>query len=235
MFGHRPRLAEPPLRGTVLFVHGLWMNGVESFLIRRRIAPRGLALRVLPYSSLHDRMDSVARRCARQALALARGTRAPVHLLGHSMGGLVVYRTFQLGLLAAEPFSSDACRVVFMGTPVAGSQSARALAQARVGRRMLGNIGNDWRPGGLHERWEFPPRLGLMAGTTPHGLGRLLRPFDGPNDGTIAVAETHMEGASERCDLPVSHTSMCLSAEVADRLGDFFETGTFYPARQTTD
>jgi len=215
------------VRGTVLFVHGLWMNGAESFLIRRRLAPRGFGLRVLPYSSISERMDSVARRCARHALALARSTQAPVHLLGHSLGGLIVYRAFQLGMLAPDRFSGDFCRVVFMGTPVAGSQSARALASVRLGRRLLGYIGSDWLPEGLHDRWVFPAQLGIIAGTTPHGLGRLLAPFDGPNDGTIALAETRIEGATDRFELPVSHTSMCMSSEVAERLGDFYETGSF--------
>jgi len=210
----------------VLFVHGLWMNGAESFFIRRRLAERGLALRVLPYSSLAERMDAVARRCARQALALARGTRLPVHLLGHSLGGLVVFRAFQLGLITPDPFSGDFCRVVFMGSPVAGSQSARAFSGLRLGRRLLG-IGQDWLPGGLHARWDFPAQLGVIAGTRPHGLGRLLAPFEGPNDGTIALAETYIEGATDRCELPVSHSSMCLSREVAEQLGTFYETGRF--------
>src|SRR5687767_5492211 len=85
---HRHRPAEsPPLRGTVLFVHGLWLSGAESFLIRRRLAGHGWALRVLPYSSLVESLDSVARRCARLARSLAMRTLQPVHLVGHSLGG----------------------------------------------------------------------------------------------------------------------------------------------------
>jgi pimeloyl-ACP methyl ester carboxylesterase len=222
----RPR-TEPPSRGTVLFVHGLWMSGAESFLIRRRLAARGWTLRVLQYSSFVEDLDSVARRCARQAHALARSTEGPVHLLGHSLGGLVIYRAFQLGLLQPDRFSGDFCRVVFMGSPVSGSQSARVLWRNPHLRRLLGQTGGACLPDGMRGRWDFAAQLGIIAGTSGYGLGRLLAPFDGPNDGTVSVAETQMDGATDRCELPVTHTSMWLSAAVVERVANFLEAGRF--------
>jgi pimeloyl-ACP methyl ester carboxylesterase len=217
----------PPLRGTVLFVHGLWLSGAESFLIRRRLAAQGWALRVLPYSSMAESMDAVARRCARFAQALARRTLQPVHLVGHSLGGLVIYRVFELGLLAPDRFSGDFCRAVFLGTPARGSQSARVLARNPAVARLLGGVGSEWLIRGAPGRWEFPPQLGIIAGTSAVGLGRLLAPFDGPNDGTVSVAETRLEGATDYCELPVSHTGMWLSADVVRQVTRFLETGRF--------
>ncbi len=227
MSARRSRPPEADLRGTVLFVHGLWMTGAESFLLRRRLAERGWALRVLPYSSLAEQMDVVARRCARQAIALARRTLLPVHLVGHSLGGLVIYRMFEMGVLAADRFSGDFCRVVFMGTPIRGSQCARRLHGAVPTRRLLGQVGVACLPEGVPGRWDFPPQLGIIAGTAPIGLGHLLARFDGPNDGTVAVAETRLEGAADSIELPVSHTSMCVSRRVAEQVADFLETGRF--------
>jgi pimeloyl-ACP methyl ester carboxylesterase len=217
----------PPLRGTVLFVHGLWLSGVESFLMRRRLASQGWMLRVFPYSSLAESMDRVARRCARYALALAGRTQQPVHLLGHSLGGLVIYRMFETGLLAPDRFSGDFCRAVFMGTPARGSQSARALSQHGAVRRLLGAAGERDLVEGLPQHWPFPAQLGIIAGTAPYGLGRLLARLEGPNDGTVCVAETHLEGASACCVLPVTHTSMCFSPQVAEQVAAFFERGHF--------
>lgn len=225
----RPRrpAESPPLRGTVLFVHGLWMTGAESFFIRRRLAARGWAMRVLPYSSMAETMDVVARRCARFAHALARRTLQPVHLVGHSLGGLVIYRMFELGLLEPDRFSGDFCRVVFMGTPVRGSQSARVLADGGITARLLGTAGATWLQRGVPGGWKYPAQLGIIAGTAGVGLGRLLSRFDGPNDGTVSVAETRLEGATDCCELPVSHTGMWLSRDVVDRLTRFLETGRF--------
>jgi pimeloyl-ACP methyl ester carboxylesterase len=232
--GSRPRQAERaslsgavPLRGTVLFVHGLWTTGAESWLFKRHLAAQGWALRVFPYSSLAEPMDRVARRCAREALNLARSTLAPVHLLGHSLGGIVIYRMFETGLLAPDRFSGDFCRVVFMGTPVRGSQSARSFARLSTARRLLGQVGVNDLLEGLPARWPHAAQLGIIAGNKPRGLGRLLTQLDGPNDGTVAVAETELPGATDHCVLPVSHTGMWMSPLVAERATEFFESGRF--------
>ena len=87
-------------------------------------------------------MPRIARRCARYALACWRGARSrPCTWSGHSLGGLVIYRMFETGLLAPDRFSGDFCRVVFMGTPVRGSQSGRTLARITPLRRLLGEAG----------------------------------------------------------------------------------------------
>jgi pimeloyl-ACP methyl ester carboxylesterase len=220
---HRSPLA----KGTVLFVHGLWMTGAESFLLKRHLAARGWALRIFPYSSLVEPMDRVARRCARHALRLAQRTEGPVHLLGHSLGGIVIYRMFETGLLTPDRFSGDFCRVVFMGTPARGSQTARALAEFGVARRLLGLAGARDLLQGLPEDWPFAPQLGIVAGDSARGLGRVLSRFDDANDGTVCVAETRLEGATECCVLPVSHSGMWLSSAVAAQVAGFLEQGHF--------
>lgn len=215
----------------MLFVHGLWMSGAESFVLKRRLAAHGWNLRIFPWASLGgETMDGVARRCARQALAIARGTLQPVHLLGHSLGGMVIYHAFETGLLAPDRFSGDFCRAVFMGTPICGSRSARALAQLGLAHRLLGPAGRDDLLQGLPARWSFPVQLGIIAGTRPHGLGRFLARFEGPNDGTVAVDETCIEGAADQCQLPVSHLGMAFSAEAAGQVAAFLDTGRFTAA-----
>lgn len=227
----RPPAAEvtaaAPLRGTVLYVHGLWQSGAEALLLRRRLAAYGWRLRVLPYSSLGERPDAVAHRGAREALRLAAGTAQPVHLLGHSLGGLIIYRMFEQGLLAADPFSGDFCRVVLLGSPVAGTRSARALASWRHGRRMLGVAGAAELLDERRREWRHAAELGLIAGNRPLGLGRLLTDFDDDNDGTVSVAETRLAGARAHRVLPVNHTGLLLSPEVARAIARFFEHGDF--------
>ena len=229
MSAHRTRQADPSaaerpaLRGTVLFVHGLWTTGAESLLMKHRLAHHGWSLRIFPYSSLAESMDQVARRCARYALALAQRTLAPVHLVGHSLGGIVIYRMFEMGVLADDRFSGDFCRVVFMGTPVRGSQSARALSGFGPARRLLGAVGGAVLAQGVPGRWPYRAQLGIIAGTKPHGLGGLVTRLEGPNDGTVAVAETELEGATDRCVLPVGHIGMCFSTLVAEQIAAFFD------------
>jgi pimeloyl-ACP methyl ester carboxylesterase len=215
------------VRGTVLFVHGLWMNGAESFLLRRNLAEHGWNLRIFPYSSLSEPMPRIAARCARYARLLARRTLAPVHLLGHSLGGLVIYRMFETGLLAPDRFSGDFCRVVFMGTPVRGSQSGRTLARLTPLRRLLGAAGTEELLSELPRRWEHKAQLGVIAGDSPRGLGRLITRLDGPNDGTVAVSETAIEGAADHRVIHASHMGLLVADAAAEQIASFLEAGHF--------
>lgn len=215
------------LRGTVLFVHGLWMTGAESFLIKRNLAKHGWNLRAFPYSSFAEPVSRVAQRCARYALLVARRTLAPVHLVGHSLGGLVIYRMFETDLLAPDRFSGDFCRVVFMGTPVRGTQSGRTLARLTPLRKLLGAAGTEELLSELPRRWQHKTQLGVIAGDAPHGLGRLITRLDGPNDGTVAVSETAIEGATDRCVIHASHMGMLVAAETAEQIARFLEAGHF--------
>ena len=216
-----------PLRGTVLYVHGLWLTGVESFLLRRRLAENGWRLRVLPYSSIGERPESIASRCAREARRLAAGTDKPVHLLGHSLGGLILHRMFAMGLLEPDRFSGDFCRVVFLGSPVAGTRCGRDLAAWRFGPRLLGLAGTEELLDRKPRRWEFAAQLGVIAGNRPLGLGRLVTTFDEDNDGTVAVDETRIAGAKAHLVLPVNHSGLLIDADVARQTARFFEHGAF--------
>jgi pimeloyl-ACP methyl ester carboxylesterase len=215
------------MRGTVLFVHGLWMTGAEAFLLKRRLSAQGWALRVFPYSSLAEPMPRIARRCARYAQTLARRTLAPVHLVGHSLGGLVIYRMFELGLLAPNRFSGDFCRVLFLGTPVNGTQTGRVLAQMGAPRALLGKAGALELLDDMPRTWIHAAQLGVIAGNSPRGLGRLITRLDGPNDGTVAVEETKLPGATAHCVVSESHTSMLMSVQVAEAVARFLDTGHF--------
>ncbi|MEP7311869.1 MAG: alpha/beta hydrolase [Pseudomonadota bacterium] len=217
----------PALRGTVVFVHGLWLTGAESFLLRRRLGKEGWALKVFPYSSLAEPIERVAQRCAHFALQVARRTLAPVHLLGHSLGGLVIYRMFETGLLQPDRFSGDFCRVIFLGTPVNGSQTGRVIARFRPGRAILGAIGAAELLDAVPRRWSHSAQLGIIAGDKPQGLGRLVTRLAGPNDGTVAVAETALPGATAHCVLPVSHSALWLSPLVVEEIAGFLNDGKF--------
>jgi hypothetical protein len=76
-------------------------------------------------------------------------------------------------------------------------------------------------------RWTHSHPLGIVAGSQPLGVGQLLAHFDEPNDGTVAVSETRMPGATDHIVLPVSHLGMLMSARVAREVGLFLTQGHF--------
>jgi pimeloyl-ACP methyl ester carboxylesterase len=204
---------------AVVYVHGLWMTGLESMWLRHRLErERGYRLQVFHYASVQAPLASILA-ALRDAIAAIE---APsVHLLGHSLGGLLIQRC-----LERYPMSQPG-RVVFLGTPAAGSRAARRFAQSGWGRHLLGPASTEELLGEHSGRWDIGRELGIIAGTVALGFGRLLVEFDGDSDGTVAVAETRLEGAAGFLTLPVTHSGMLLSAQVAREAGSFLEYGSF--------
>jgi hypothetical protein len=118
--------------------------------------------------------------------------------------------------------------VVILGSPLTGSRSARTVAKNPLMRRMIGplvnaELVNDCEP----RSWACQNQLGVIAGTTPMGLGRLFANFDEDCDGTVGVSETKLPGHCAHLALPVSHMGMLVSRLVARQVGRFLDTGKF--------
>ena len=76
-------------------------------------------------------------------------------------------------------------------------------------------------------RWDVGRELAVIAGNVPLGFGRLLLKFGEDNDGTVAVSETQVAGATAVLTLPVTHSGMLWSTRVAREVGSFLEYGSF--------
>ncbi|HEY4974575.1 MAG TPA: alpha/beta fold hydrolase [Steroidobacteraceae bacterium] len=204
---------------AVVYVHGLWMTGIESVLLRRRLArQRGYRFGVFHYRSVRAPLPQIlsALRDAIDAVDAPQ-----VHLLGHSLGGLLIQRC-----LARYPMRQPG-RVVFLGTPAAGSRAARRLARLSLGLRVLGAASAEELLAAHPRRWDIGRELGIIAGTLPFGFGRLLLKFDEDNDGTVAVSETQLAGAAGFLGVPTTHSGLLWSARVAREAGSFLEYGSF--------
>ena len=206
----------------VIFVHGLWLTGFESLLLRRRLARKlGCEVHAFRYASVTGPMRSVVEQLNERVRALNPAT---LHLVGHSLGGLVIYR-----FLERFPEQPPG-RVVFLGSPANGSRAARNAGRLRWAARLMGRCIAEELLAERRREWTFARPLGVIAGSRPAGLGRLLAHFDEPSDGTIAVSETRLAGANEHLVLNVSHMGMLLSARVARATGSFLSAGSFAAA-----
>jgi pimeloyl-ACP methyl ester carboxylesterase len=202
---------------AVVVVHGLWMTGAVFALQRARLARFGYRVAAFSYPSMRLGLDEIASRLAR-FIAVLNVPRA--HLVGHSLGGLVV-----LNMLASNPPLS-AGRVVLLGTPVAGSCVAEHMAHHPGGRALIGRALLDWRAErGAAAAAQF--EVGMIAGTVRFGLGSLFVKLPLPNDGVVCVDETRMPGLRDHLALPVSHSGMIVSTRVAREICSFLELGHF--------
>lgn len=207
---------------VIVYVHGLWQSGVESFWLRRTLA-QDLQAEARAFS-----YPSVAANTSTNALALAEHLSAisadGLHLVGHSLGGLVILKLFEE---AAAHTRLPPGRIVLLGPPLRGSQTAQNLARLPFGRQIMGIGVDEELLTSRERRWDGVRDLGVIAGDLGLGLGRLVGTLEGASDGTVLVEETQLEGAADRITLRVSHTGMLFSAEVAHEAAAFLGTGRF--------
>jgi pimeloyl-ACP methyl ester carboxylesterase len=221
---------------VVVYVHGLWLPGGEAFLLRRRLSRAlGAESRVFSYPSVSANITESALALGKYLQKIPADT---LHLVAHSMGGLVILKLFEQGV-AAGPRLGDVApsvppgvvlppgRIVLTGSPVRGSRTAQRLARLPLGRAILGHAAAEVLLVPGERRWAGGRDLGVIAGDRSVGLGRLLGRLNGPNDGTVLTEETDLPGAVEQIRLHVSHTGMVFSAAVARQIAAFLREGRF--------
>lgn len=199
----------------VILLHGLLMRRPALWPLARQLKRRGFSPLMFAYASQWQSPARTMERLAMTMYALAPG---PVHLVAHSLGGLIAVET--LNRYQRLPQG----RVVCLGSPLAGSGAARGLAE-----RNMGWISGKSAPllrGGLMQVPEHR-EIAVIAGAKSLGLGKYFGRFDGLNDGSVAVWETRLPGLSEHLVLPVSHSAMIFSAQVADLTANFLQSGFF--------
>jgi pimeloyl-ACP methyl ester carboxylesterase len=201
---------------TVILIHGLWMHGVVLLPYQHWLRRAGFVAHRFSYPSRRDGLADNARLLA----GYVEATPGPViHLVAHSLGGLVTLR------MLAERGTARIGRIVLLGTPYAHCHCGFTVAGLPPLAALLGRTFADWFK-------QPPPTLpptdiGVIAGTRRIGFGRLIPGLAGPNDGVVSVAETHIATARDHIALPVSHSGMLASPACARQVAHFLRTGSF--------
>lgn len=208
---------------TVVCIHGVWMPGGVMMLVKRRLQNENqYRAHLFDYPSHHGTLDDNARSLAAFIVAEEFDK---VHLVAHSLGGVVALR-----MLVLKP-EAPVHRVVCLGSPLCGSRAASQLTRTHWGNTILGksvtagvvdDTASEWAREVCASR-----DIGVIAGTVPIGMGRLVTSFGEDNDGTIAVSETRLPGLTDHLCLPVSHTGLLLSKYVTDQTAAFLQRGEF--------
>lgn len=203
---------------AVVLIHGLWMRGFVLLWLAARLRRRGFRVHVFSYPTMAVGLGANVRRLVRflETLSASR-----LHLVGHSLGGLLI-----LALLRRAP-DPRIHRAVLLGTPVRDCHCARRLAAWPLAWRLLGRSLPEWSGDWLEAR-PLDAEIGIVAGTSAIGLGRLIPGLPRPNDGVVAVAETRLAQARDSITLPLNHSAMLASAGCADQIAAFLRTGHFY-------
>lgn len=207
-------------RESVVLVNGLWLNNVALWLLAARLRGAGFAVFPFSYSSVRKDLRTNAERLN---AFLARVPGEAVHLVGYSLGGVVIRALFHY-YPAQRPG-----RIVLLGSPQSGNQSAAAVRKHASGRWVTGRSVAEL-VSGLPESWPWPRReIGVLAGVRSVGLGRLFATLPQPNDGTVCLEETRVAAAADQRALPVAHSAMLMSRVVVRQIAAFLRGGLFDP------
>jgi pimeloyl-ACP methyl ester carboxylesterase len=207
----------------VVLVPGLWMIGMEFGVLRHRLqADHGFDAHVFAYPTMHGDAAQIAADLAEFARRKIAGS-GQVHLVGHSLGGAIVYRavTEQLGGVVGK--------TVLLASPLNGSRAASNVARHALLRPLIGEhvprelaepCGRCWQPNDTRA-------LGVIAGSRRLGTGQFFAHFDEDNDGTVAVSETLIPGLDDHIVLRHSHIGMLFAVDVAAQIAHFLRHGRF--------
>jgi pimeloyl-ACP methyl ester carboxylesterase len=192
--------------------------------IGRRLDAAGYRVVNRSYPSRTVPIERIASRWLPDHLSQSGTDAAPrLHFVAHSMGTLLVRH------LAAHARPANLGRAVFIAPPSRGSELADEGRPQWLFRTVIGmnlhalgpSEDGFWRT--LPQRADFP--MGIIAGTG-HG-----NPFGGklpnPNDGTVTLESTQLDGAADSIELPWAHTSILLHRRTAEETLHFLKHGRF--------
>lgn len=204
------------MQDHVILLHGIWMRGITLAPLARRLRGEGFSVETLDYASVTGSWDASATHLASHWRA---GSHPRVHVVGHSLGGMLAMHVAQTMDDLPEG------RIVCLGSPLKGSAAARRMGIIPGGSWVMGHSLSILREG--FSQWYGNRAVGVIAGNKPIGLGGLVGKLERPHDGTVSVVETHLAGISDHRVVDATHSGLALSPQVANLVAGFLRSGRF--------
>lgn len=216
----------PAAPDTVILLHGLARSPLSLKRLELALRADGYTVRNLAYPSRSGAIAALADAALGPVFAHAAADGPRVHLVTHSLGGILVRQYLQ-----DHGVPPALGRIVMLAPPNQGSEVVDRLRDWKLFRAVNG-------PAGLQlgtDPDSVPRRLGpLPAGTVvgiiagDHTINPLFSALlPGADDGKVTVAATHVAGEADHLTLPATHTWIMWRGDTVAQVQAFLRDGHF--------
>lgn len=211
-----------PARGEVVVVlHGLGSGRWAMHPVSEHLRANGFDVVEVGYSTTSGTVADHAKTLAAVLKHLPEAEK--IHFVAHSLGNIVVRHYLADTAEVRDPRLG---RMVMLAPPNHGSDRARLWAKSSAVVRTLGpavkELGPDWNQ--LEPRLATPADFAIISGGLENEIGFNLT-IDGDDDGTLSIAETHLDGAMDEMIVPVLHSLIMYRQDVLDATTAFLRDG----------
>lgn len=207
---------------TVVLLHGLARTTRSMNKMAKALQADGYRVINHAYPSTKKPIDVLTAQAFDQLNPQISGA-SQVHFVTHSLGGIILRQYLETHQI------QNLGRVVMLAPPNQGSEVTDKLGQLKLYQWINGPAGNQLGTGAdsLPLRLKAPAfELGILAGDRSiNPILSLLIP--GPDDGKVAVARSHLTGATDYRCLHVTHACTMRNRRVINQTRYFLHHGQF--------
>ena len=196
---------------AVVLVHGLWMGRWSFISIAKFLRKNGYKVYLFGYKTSASPFDFNKHKL--QAFVNSRNENS-VHLVVHSMGGILSMRTL--------PTIRKNGKLVMLGSPINGSQAAKAMSEKKWTSWMLRHATEPLING--VKKPKILRQCMMIAGThSGLRIARIVTKLPKPNDGTVALVETQAQWIDYHTTENTNHFFLLLNKNVKSKVLDFLQ------------
>ena len=190
---------------AVVLVHGLWMSRWTFFSIANDLKKQGYKVYRFGWRTTAKPFEFNKQKL--QAFVNSRSEET-VHMVVHSMGGILTMRTL--------PNIRKQGKLVMLGSPINGSQAAKAMSQKKWGAWLLNHAIEPLSNGVIE-----PKVLRYSCTSNSIGISKLVTKLPEPNDGTVALVETQAPWINHHSTENTNHFRMLFHKNVKIKIKQF--------------
>lgn len=211
----------------IVLLHGLGRTKWSLWPVAREARRRGRTVHNLGYPSRTAPIEALAEDVGHRVQHVA-SSGAPIDVVTHSMGGIVLRAAVAGGVIAPESLH----RVVMLAPPNQGSELADRLRDFAFYRFATGPAGQQIGTGEHSVPRSLPPppfEVGVIAGKRSNNM-LFARVLSAESDGKVTVESARVEGMRDIIVVDRAHTFIMWAPDVLDHIFAFLDHGSFRTA-----